>query len=367
MNIRERALSILRKQQPDYVPWYGDLSYWIGWLEKTNKLGMKYKEEGVMQLYKELGVGFYLQGHRPWNNNFKNVNVNVRTENSGLTRITTVETPIGSIRNISEYMPISYTWGPREHFVKDVEDLKIIRYWYENTTYEPNYNYAESQKHIIEEHGLNMCYLPRSPLMQMVVELAGIEATTYAMMDDEDEFNETMALLREKADEAAQISLRSPAECLMIPENLSSEVVGKLLFEKYMRPYEEEWNKKIKEDGKYSFVHMDGTMKGLISETSLTGFSVLEALTPSPVGDIEMQDIHKYVPGDNIIWGGLPGAYFTDAISDEEFDNFVIGVLEVMKSEPTRYVLGVADQVPPYCRWERIARVSQLVEKYGRY
>jgi len=37
-----------------------------------------------------------------------------------------------------------------------------------------------------------------------------------------------------------------------------------------------------------------------------------------------------------------------------------------MKTEP-RYVLGVADQVPPLARFERIARVRPLVEKYGRY
>jgi len=27
----------------------------------------------------------------------------------------------------------------------------------------------------------------------------------------------------------------------------------------------------------------------------------------------------------------------------------------------------VADQVPPYARWERIARVRELVEQHGHY
>lgn len=58
--------------------------------------------------------------------------------------------------------------------------------------------------------------------------------------------------------------------------------------------------------------------------------------------------------------------YFTDLVSDSEFDEFTIRVLKMMKSSP-RYVLGVADQVPPGARWERIQRVSQLVEMYGRY
>jgi hypothetical protein len=38
----------------------------------------------------------------------------------------------------------------------------------------------------------------------------------------------------------------------------------------------------------------------------------------------------------------------------------------VMRSEP-RYVLGVADQVPPGGLRRRVGRVAELVEKYGRY
>jgi hypothetical protein len=79
-----------------------------------------------------------------------------------------------------------------------------------------------------------------------------------------------------------------------------------------------------------------------------------------------LTEIGSLVPEDVIVWGGLPGIYFSDLVSDEAFDDFVIQVLEVMCSRP-RFVLGVADQVPPGARWERIRRVSQLVEQFGQY
>jgi uroporphyrinogen-III decarboxylase len=202
--------------------------------------------------------------------------------------------------------------------------------------------------------------------MELVAGLAGIAAVTYALSDAPEEFDETIAVLERKTEEAAGIALRSPAECLMIPENLSSEAVGKRLFHRYIRSYEERWARKIREAGKYSFVHMDGTLKGLIREVSSTGILVLEALTPAPVGDLAIEEMRDWVREDTIIWGGIPGLYFSDLVSDQEFDRFVIHVLEVMRSEP-RYVLGVADQVPPGARWERIRRVSELVEQYGRY
>jgi hypothetical protein len=233
--------------------------------------------------------------------------------------------------------------------------------------FEPDYDEARKRRPIIGDDGIVLCYLPKSPLMDLVALHAGIAAVTEIWLDAPEELQETLAVMRKANDRAAQLALDSPAEALMIPENLSSEVVGSSFFEQLgMRDYETHWNAKIKAAGKYSFVHIDGTMRGLVRQVASTGFSVLEALTPAPVGDIPMGEIHQWVDGHNIIWGGVPGVYFTDLISDAEFDRFVISVLEVMLTAP-RYVLGVADQVPPKARYERVARVRQLVDKYGRF
>jgi hypothetical protein len=173
--------------------------------------------------------------------------------------------------------------------------------------------------------------------------------------------------MKKAFDQAAQIAVDSPAEVLMIPENLSSEMVGPEFFRLYMQDYQTEWTRKIREAGKYSFIHIDGTLGGLLQEEAAVGFSVLEALTPYPVGDLKIGDLAT-VAGDSksILWGGIPGVYFTANVSDEEFDRHVKEVLSVMVKEP-RYVLGVADQVPPDALESRVRRVSELVDKFGNY
>lgn len=364
MSVRRRVLAILNREKPDLVPWLGDLDYWYNGLVQQGRLPPKYQGKGIFQLHRDLGVGFYLQGYWPYQPVYEGVQV--QQEDLGSVRITTVHTPVGQVRQAERYLSESCCWALEERYVKSWRDLKVIRYWFEHTYYQPDYQKAEERYELIGDNGVVMCYLPRSPLMEMVAALAGITAVTYALSDAPDEFDETIVVLERKTEEAAEIALRSPAECLMIPENLSSEVVGKRLYHKYMRSYEERWAKRIREAGKFSFVHMDGTLKGLIREVSATGIDVLEALTPAPVGDLAIEEIRDWVEEDTIIWGGIPGLYFTDLISDQEFDRFVIHVLEVMRSEP-RYVLGVADQVPPGARWERIRRVSELVEQHGRY
>ena len=168
-------------------------------------------------------------------------------------------------------------------------------------------------------------------------------------------------------DKAARIAVDSPAEVLMIPENLSSEMVGPQFFESYMREYQEQWIGEIRKAGKHSFIHIDGTLRGLLREEASTGFTVLEALTPKPSGDMAFSDIASLANNpDTILWGGIPGVCFTNHISDTEFDRHVCEVIEIMRREP-RYVLGVADQVPPDGLEYRVRRVGELVNKLGHY
>jgi hypothetical protein len=203
--------------------------------------------------------------------------------------------------------------------------------------------------------------------MQMVALDAGIMNVTMMYMNDRLMLESALASVKKSHDRAAEIAVASPAEVLMIPENLSSEVVGPNFFETYMKNYHVYWAYRIKVAGKYSYVHLDGTLKGLLKQQSQTGISVIEAMTPAPVGDLPVDQWGNYANGSNsILWGGIPGVYFTDLISDEEFDRHTIEVINVMKQKP-RYVLGVADQVPPDGLERRVIRVSELVDEYGKY
>ena len=366
MNDRQRVLTILQGQCPDRVPWFGDLTYWAGAMEVRGEVPVGFqRSEAYYQFHRDLGVGFYLQGYEPFRPVYDG-DITIERRVAGERRERTVLTPAGSLTEIEIHLPESYTQAFTKRFVKTPADLAALRYWLEHTHYEPDYAEAERRRGLVQELGVVLCYLPKSPFMQMVVLLSGIESVVGLWMDARAELEETLAVLERKSDEAAAIALASPAECLMIPENLSSEVVGKRFFERYMRGYQEKWNRRIREAGKYSFVHMDGTARGLIHELASTGFRVIEAATPAPVGDLTMSEMGAHAGPGPIIWGGLPGVYFTPLVSDEQFDAMVRDVLAVMVAEP-RYVLGVADQVPPDGMRYRVAHVRELVERYGRY
>ena len=79
-----------------------------------------------------------------------------------------------------------------------------------------------------------------------------------------------------------------------------------------------------------------------------------------------MEEVAAAITGDTIIWGGLPGIVFTPNFAEDNFVAHVKNMLKVMRRRP-RYVLGVADQVPPDGILERVGCVAALCDEFGRY
>jgi uroporphyrinogen-III decarboxylase len=366
MTNRDRILTILSGKQPDQVPWFGDLDYWANSLVKR---GLKPEgfilSDDYIQWHRDLDVGFYLQGYFPYKQIISGCKVNDWYD--GHRHYKEISTPIGSVRECWEYIPTSFSEGPVEHFLKSGEDIPVMKYIYENTHFEPDYDIARLRKEQVGDQGVVLCYLPKSPFMHLMALEAGVMAVTMAALTNTDEFKDLLDTMKKAFDQAAGIAVDSPAEVLMIPENLSSEMVGPELFNLYMYDYQKEWTEKIRNAGKYSFIHIDGTLSGLLQQEAAVGFSVLEALTPWPVGDVKFEELESLAGNsESILWGGIPGSYFTDCVDDQEFDRHVKYLLSIMVRKP-RFVLGVADQVPPDGLERRVKRVSELVGKYGKY
>ena len=78
-----------------------------------------------------------------------------------------------------------------------------------------------------------------------------------------------------------------------------------------MYDYQKEWTTKIREAGKYSFIHIDGTLAGLLKQEAAVGFTVLEALTPYPVGDMKWEDLEPFAGRfEKYTLGWYPGIIF---------------------------------------------------------
>lgn len=363
---RSRLLTLLAADTSDHVPWFADLDYYATALIARGDRPTDFKPStDYIDWHEALGAGFYLQGYFPYRIEYPGCRVKESKE--GNRRVRTVETPRGSLRECWQYLPSSFTEAPVEHFVKGKEDLPAYRYMYEHMKFTPDYSKAEKRSREIADRGINLCYSPKSPFMRLAVLDAGIETLTLLAFTEPEELVATVELMVDRLSEAVNIAAAAPVDAVMIPENLSSELIGKRFFHDYLEPVQTDWIGRIHEAGKFSFIHVDGSLRGLLAEEAALGFSVLEALTPAPVGDLAVPEWNEFVaPSKSVLWGGIPGSYFTPLVSEEEFVRHVRSVLAIMRTEP-RYVLGVADQVPPDGMESRIKRVAELVDEFGKY
>jgi hypothetical protein len=108
-------------------------------------------------------------------------------------------------------------------------------------------------------------------------------------------------------------------------------------------------------------------VRGLLPKLARAGFDAVEALTPSPAGDLEVGEMRAIASeiqpasGDGriILWGGVPGVMFAPPFRWPDLQAHVARVLACWHGEP--FILGVADQVPPDGEIEYVRRISELV------
>ena len=103
------------------------------------------------------------------------------------------------------------------------------------------------------------------------------------------------------------------AVCDMAPplvhfcDNLSSECTAGL-YDKYMSSGHRRRIEQLHAAGVKCAVHLDGTVKGLLPKLVRSGFDAIEALTPKPAGDLDIEEMQDLAASDTLIlWGGVPG------------------------------------------------------------
>ena len=102
----------------------------------------------------------------------------------------------------------------------------------------------------------------------------------------------------------------------------------------------------------------------MLPKLAAVGFDAIEALTPRPGGDMPVTEMREAAKNDRVIlWGGVPGILFAPPYTWSDMEKHVETVLETWKG--TRFVLGVADQVPPDGEVEFCRKIARMVRENG--
>jgi hypothetical protein len=363
MEDRARLMAVLRGRTEGRLAWFADLSYLYASMGARRVLEERFHgDEGYLRFHQELGAGICFYAPFVWEQRYGN-RVSETVEEVGENRITIIRTPRGSVRQVDRHLRQSYTLATVEHFVKGVDDLRVLLEACENRIFSPNYDEYQrvSERWAPTGYAVGIAPIAGAPLQRLLTRWAGLEATMDLYMDHREELEALMKALEACDDPIHDIMCGSPCDLFEFPENLSAEVTGKRFFETYNRPYYERRAAALHQVGKKTSIHNDGSMRGTIDLLGPSGFDVVESVTPAPVGDIPLEGLRQAAGPGIVLWGGLPGALFSPCFSEEQFESYLHATIDTFRKDG-RCVLGVADQVPPDGLLSRVRRVRELVE-----
>ncbi len=358
-------LRLLSGERPNQIVWMADLAYWIAGQQQAGTAKSQWNtEEGFLQLHKELGIlpYYYYEPGKSWAAEPRYDRcvevVDAKDRDKSVRRF---RTPVGEIWEESVYSPLSCSVGVTKHFVRSERDLDVLLYILRHRRLEPTslVGWPERRRLWESYDGLPCIGLVRSPLAAFLVEWAGMQAGSYLLIDCPEKVAEFAQLMEEQ--EMPMID----AVCELAPplvhfcDNLTSECTTNL-YDAYMAPAHRRRLERLHAAGVKCAVHLDGTVKGLLPKLVRSGFDAIEALTPKPGGDLDVQQIRDLAQSNTVIlWGGVPGIMFAPPYTWDQMEAHVQRLIECWQGRP--FIMGVADQIPPDGDIEFCRRIAQLI------
>ncbi len=380
---RENFLRMFRGEPTDSVLWISDLTYWRDSQIMQGRLPAQYMGvDGFLKLHLDLGImPYYIYAidsespkdtenevsvhqiggaGKPYNGVFglKYEGVEISTEEHGDVIETRYKVGDRELVQKKKWLPCSFCYSFIEYPVKTIGDLKTLRAIVEKYHF---YSTVNEYKYLAGkwgEYGVPIAPLPRSPMSALITDWMGLENFIFASFDYPDDIQKIIDCIDRANDPAFEIIIKSPAEVFHFCDNLSASNCASF-FQKYADRYYKKRFSQLHRHGKKAAVHIDGTLRGILGQVAATGADAAEALTPKPVGDLEIDELRSE-SGDRgiILWGGFPGGLFTHQFSYKDIDQQVAAFLKSYITEGP-FIAGSADQIPPDADLQYVKYISE--------
>ena len=289
MNTKERILAALEWGEPDRVP----LTIY-DWMLPRGMTERRLRESGV-------GLITRLPAHRVEHRQVEFISREYQQNGHKLTR-RTIHTPVGEVWQTLEPDEAYETsnWI-KEHFIKGPEDYRVMEFYFEDAIYRDNYATIRESQRRMGNDGIVIVRVAKGAIQEMLYQMMGMERFALDYHERRDLFDSLYAAMVKRYGELYDLAAESPAEILQLADNITSDVVGRERFRNYLMPEYRRLKERLAGSGKKLAVHMDGRLKSLKQEIAAAEFDILEAMTPSPMGDVSVREAREAWP-DKALW-----------------------------------------------------------------
>ena len=287
-------------------------------------------------------------------------------ENGQLCLRTDIETPCGSLFSIGKSVEMNApggatTWQVQKLF-KGPEDYKALEFMIRNRRYVADYGPFARAQELDGGDAIFRAGVAYEPLQEIIIRLMGLETFCIEWAERRDEVLNLYEALREDRRKIYPIVAESPALSANYGGNVTPDVIGPGLFEKYLMPDYEEFSEIMHKHNKLAGTHLDGNNKIVSSIVSRSSLDYIEAFTPPPDCDLSVKEALDAWP-DKVLWINFPSSvHLQDA---EGIEAATLDILE--QSKPgDRLIVGITEDVPEH-RWrESFSVIAGTLNGYGR-
>ncbi|MBL7152151.1 MAG: hypothetical protein ISS79_00415 [Phycisphaerae bacterium] len=200
-----------------------------------------------------------------------------------------------------------------------------------------------------------------------LLELFGYEQALFALIDEPGTCHALLEVFTRFA--KAQVELYGscgPDAILVSSAFAGAGFISRAMYKQFVAPYEEQVYRAIGQQGVKSYVHTCGAIGDrldLMAETSVDG---IDTLDPPPLGTVQLDEAKAEYGRRFFFKGNLDAVNEMLDADDETFERAVRQRLAIGKPG-AGYILSSACSVAPRVRPERLVRMVELAERFGRY
>jgi uroporphyrinogen-III decarboxylase len=370
MTNRERLLTIMEGGSPDRVPWIPRLQIWHTAHSRQGTLPERFRGLSLRQIELELRMGTPARDGRIYTTE-QTGDVEVVQRQEGDSSLTIYRTPVGSVstryRRSVEQERLGIGSLEIEHMIKAPEDFAVVEYLLEHTHYRPTYEEYRAYEAEIGEDGYPLVGAGDCPFHHFLQKLAGYQNAYYLMFDYPAEVERLLASMEEFDREYLwPIVAGSPAHLILHGLHFGSAITPPPFFSRYITPYYQDFSALLHQHGKILAMHADNDSRLILRHIEEAGFDMAETFTTAPQVTCTLEESREAWQDRVIIWGGVPSVILEPAYSEEFFEAYMRRLFRTI-APGNAFILGVADNIMPAARLERLERIAEMVEIWGNY
>jgi uroporphyrinogen-III decarboxylase len=370
MTDRERLLAIMAGKSPDRVPWIPRLSIWYTARRRAGTLPGPYRDMSLTEVEQDLRLGTPARDGVIFRTQMKNVEIDKRRLND-LEERTEYRTPVGTVSTLFRGSDSLRQKGIQdlevEFMLKRREDYTVVQYILENTEVLPAYEDYAQYEDEIGERGYPMVHCGDCPFHHWMRALAGYENAYFHLHDFPAEVEQLLTVMTQRDREIVWKTItESPAKLILHGVHYSSQMTPPSLFTEYITPYYQELSALLRAHGQTLTLHGDNDTRHILTHIEQAGFGMVECFATHPLVETTLGEARRAWGNRVIIWGGVPSVILEDPYSDEQFEAYMQEVFQTI-APGDAFILGVADNVMPEAKIDRIRRITEMVEQHGAY